>query len=210
MRKFVVKYLAAFMVALLVIYLSLDIHRLDSARARPASEVFDVETYVEALWEDHMPGRMEETVELSGLFRMLEENPDEAFEEYSYKLGISNTHYFFVDGGGLVESVGEESISVYLGDGRRVELETVFVFGNAVRDGSGLVNIDDFENMMDFNLVSVHLNRKVKREVADPLRDQAAGGMRIRFTGAAEINRLDMQTDPLKVIPLKTELNYGD
>ena len=210
MRKYILKYLAAFLAALLVIYLSLDIHRLDSARARPAIEVFDVETYVEVLWEDHLPGRLEASVETTRLFRMLEENPDEAFEEYSNKLGISNTHYFFVEGGGLVESVGDESISVYLDDGRRVELETVFIFGNAIRDGSGIVNIDDFENMMDFNLVSVHLNRKVKREVADPLREQASEGIRIRFTGAAEINRLDMQIDPLKVIPLKTEFDYGD
>ena len=210
MQKKILKYLAAILAVLLVIFLSLDIHRLDSARARPASEVFDVGTYVEVLWKDHMPGRLDEAVGAARLFSMLEEDPEEAFENYSHKLGISNTHYFFINGEGLINSVEEEYISVYLDDNRRIDLETVFVFGNAVRDGSGLVNIDEFENMMDFNLVSVHLNRKVRMEVADPLRDRASEGMRIRFTGAAEINRLDMQTDPLKIIPLKTELNYGD
>ncbi len=210
MQKQHLKYLAVFLAVLLVIFLSLDIHRLDSARARPASEVFDVEVYVEELWEDHLPGRLEESVEVTWLFRMLEENPAEAFEEYSYKLGISNTHYFFINGEGLVEAVDDEFISVSLDDSRKVELETVFIFGNALRDGSGLVNIDDFENMMDFNLVSVHLNRKVKNEVADPLREQVREGMKIRFIGAAEINRLDMQIDPLNVIPLKIRFDDGN
>jgi predicted lipoprotein len=210
MRKILLKYLAGFLSVLMVIFMSLDIHRLDSARARPASEVFDVETYVDVLWEDHLPGRLEEAIGVAGLFRMLEENPEEAFENYSLKLGISNTHYFFIYGEGIVNAVKDESISVFLNDSRRIELETVFIFGNAVRDGSGLVDIDDFENMMDFNMVSVHLNRKVKSEVADPLREQVREGTRISFTGAAEINRLSMQLDPLKVIPLKTDFDYGD
>jgi predicted lipoprotein len=210
MQTKIFKYLAGILAILLVIFLSLDIHRLDSARARPAGEVFDVEVYVQNLWADQMPARLEEAVPAGRLFRMLEEYPDQAFENYSHKLGISNTHYFFLRGEGIVRSVGEEYITVGIDDNKMVELETVFIFGNAVRDGSGLVNIDDFENMMDFNLVSVHLNRKVKREVADPLREKVRQGTRIRFTGAAEINRLDIQTDRLKVIPLITELGYVD
>jgi predicted lipoprotein len=210
MQKKILKYLAVILAILLVIFLSLDIHRLDSARARPAAEVFKAETFVGVFWEEHLPARLDEAVPAGRLFRMLEEDPDHAFENYSHKLGISNTHYFFIRGEGIVNNVGEEYITVGLDDNKNVELETVFIFGNAVRDGSGLVNIDDFENMMDFNLVSVYINRKVKREVADPLRDKASEGMRISFTGAAEINRLDIQTDRLKIIPLKTELDYAN
>jgi predicted lipoprotein len=210
MQKKILKYTAVVLAILLVIFLSLDIHRLDSARARPAAEVFKAEAFVEVFWEEHLPARLGEAVPAGTLFRMLEEDPDRAFENYSHKLGISNTHYFFIRGEGFVNSVEEEYITVGLDDNKNVELETVFIFGNAVRDGSGLVNIDDFENMMDFNLVSVYINRKVKREVADPLRDKASEGMRISFTGAAEINRLDIQTDRLKIIPLKTELDYAN
>lgn len=195
---------------ILIVFLSVDIHRLDSARARPASEVFDVEVYVTDIWENYLPEILESAVEINSLVRMLKDNPDETFENHSNKLGISNTHYFMVRAAGVIETVDEETVIVDIGDNLRTELETVYIFGNAIREGSGLVNIDDFLNMMDFNMVSVLLNRKVKSEVVGPFREKAEQGMHISFTGAAEINRLDMQINPLKVIPVKIELTHAD
>ena len=209
MTRRALKYPAIFLAILLIVFLSLDIHRLDSARIRPVSEVFDVEEYVSDLWVNHLPEILEGAVEINSLIRMLDDNPDETFENHSHKLGISNTHYFIVKAEGVVESVDEETVTVNIGDNIRAELETVYIFGNAVRDGSGLVDIDDFMNMMDFNMVSVHLNRRVKSEVVEPFRKKVEQGMVMSFTGATEINRMDMQLDPVKVIPVKTDLAYG-
>jgi predicted lipoprotein len=204
------KYFGSVLAILVISVLSLDIGRLDSARVRPASEVFDIETYVTNLWENHLPERIEKALEISTLLRMLEDDPDKAFEDHSVSLGISNTHYFFTRGGGLIEIKGEEYVTIVTDNNIPVQIETVYIFGNAIREGSGLVNIDDFLNMMDFNMVSVYLNRKARAKIVDPFRNKAEPGMRLEFTGAVEINRLEMPTGPLRVIPVQIELDYGD
>ena len=210
MIKKLLKYLMYFLIILIILFLSLDIHKLDSHRARPGTQTFDVEGYVENLWLNHLPGRLEEAIEVNYLLHLLKENPDETFENHSFKMGISNTHYFYIKAGGIIEAVGDESVTVLTEGQTALELETVYVFGNAVRDGSGLVNIDDFLNMMDFNMVSVYLNRRIKSEVVDPFRKIVKKGMKVDLTGAIEVNRLNMQLDPLKVIPVKIEPEYGE
>ncbi len=210
MSKKAVNYIAGSLLVVLVIVLSLDIHSLDRERRRPVSEAFDVEEYVGHLWENLMPERLAEAAELLYLLELLREDPDEAFDNYSHKLGISNTYYFYVSGSGVVEGIGEETVTVTVNETITTELETTFVFGNAVRDGSGLVDIDEFLNMMDFNMVSVYLNRKVKSEVIEPFMEELEPGTRIRFTGAAEINRLQDLPDPLKLIPIQISVSDGE
>jgi predicted lipoprotein len=110
----------------------------------------------------------------------------------------------------VIETYDEEHVTVLTGDNIRILLETVYIFGNAIREGSGLVNIDDFLNMMDFNMVSVYLNQKARADVIDPFRTMTEPGMRLEFAGAVEINRLKMPTGPLRVIPVQIKLDYGD
>ncbi|TVR71879.1 MAG: DUF2291 family protein [Marinilabiliales bacterium] len=210
MSKKAVNYIAGSLLVVVVIVLSIDIHSLDRERRRPVSEAFDVEEYVGHLWENLMPERLAEAADLSYLLELLGEDPDEAFDNYSHKLGISNTYYFYVSGSGVVEGIGEETVTVTVNETITTELETTFVFGNAVRDGSGLVDIDEFLNMMDFNMVSVYLNRKVKSEVIEPFMEELEPGTRIRFTGAAEINRLQDLPDPLRLIPIQISVSDGE
>jgi hypothetical protein len=95
-----IKYIAGVIAVLVIAILSLDIGRLDSARIRPASEVFDIEAYVIDLWDNQLPERIENAIETSSLIKMLEDEPDKAFEDHSFSLGISNTHYFLTRGRG--------------------------------------------------------------------------------------------------------------
>ena len=44
-------------------------------------------------------------------------------------------------------------------------IATEFIFGNAVRDATGLININEFKNTMDFNNVSAELNRIIREKV---------------------------------------------
>ncbi len=210
MSKKVIKNIAGLFLIIAVIILSLDIHSLDSERRIPASEVFDVDAYVEDFWKNRLPGRLADAVDIEYLVQLLKNDPDEAFDNYSNKLGISNTHYFYISGTGKVDSAGEESVLLTIGDEIQAELETTYVFGNAIRDGSGLVDIDEFLNMMDFNMVSVYINRKAKSEVAEPFRKEVGPGMTVRFTGAAEINRLHGVTEPLSIIPIRISLDHGE
>lgn len=204
-------YLRPFIITLailLVVYLSLDIHSLDSERRRPAAEAFDVETFVTDIWENQLPGIMHQALEIPYLLDALAHNPEEAFQQYSNVLGISNTHYFLVKGIGIIISVNEETIRVAIQDTIMADIATVFIFGNTVREASGLVDISDFANMMDFNQVSVHLNRLIREELANPLRNEAQEGMAIHFTGATEINRLAELSPKLFIVPINYQLHY--
>ena len=210
MSKKTVNYIAGALLVAAVIVLSLDIHSLDSERRRPVSEAFDVEEYVEHLWENQLPGRLAEAPELPYLLELLREDPDEAFDNYSHKLGISSTYYFYVSGSGVVDGISEETVVVTVNETTTIEFETTYVFGNAVRDGSGLVDINEFLNMMDFNMVSVYLNRKVKSEVIEPFMEDLQPGTRVSFTGATEINRLQDLPDPLRLIPIQILVSDGE
>lgn len=98
MSKKVIKNIAGLFLIIAVIILSLDIHSLDSERRIPASEVFDVDAYVEDFWKNRLPGRLADAVDIEYLVQLLKNDPDEAFDNYSNKLGISNTHYFYISG----------------------------------------------------------------------------------------------------------------
>ena len=210
MQRKVIKYSAVFIAVIIIVLLSLDITRLDSERRRPVSEAFDVEQYVTDLWNNQLPAVISDAVELPYLIILLEDNPEEAFDNHSRKLGISNTHYFYFSASGTVEAIDEETVLVMINDNVPVELETLYVFGNAIRDGSGLVDIDEFLNMMDFNMVSVYLNRKVKSEVTDPFRREVQPGEVVSFTGATEIDRREGLPERLKVIPIQITIHDGD
>ena len=210
MQRKAIKYSALFIAIIILVLLSLDITRLDSERRRPVSEVFDVEQYVADLWNNQLPAVFSDAAELSYLSRLLREDAGTAFDNYSRKLGISNTYYFYVSGKGTVTDIDGTTVHVNVEGSIPVELETVYVFGNAIRDGSGLVDIDEFLNMMDFNMVSVYLNRKAKSEVIDPFRREVQPGDVVFFTGATEINRAEGVPERLNVIPVQIETVDGE
>lgn len=46
-----------------------------------------------------------------------------------------------------------------------MRLETGPVFGNVLRDGTGLLDVNDFPNSQDFNALSSEINRRVEEQV---------------------------------------------
>jgi len=200
-----IKYSIAVFACLLVVFLSLDIRRIDKDNKK--SNGFDAVMYTTNLWENELPAVAEKAAGLSGLLDALRSDPVSAISTNGYKLGISKTVYFFCKGSGTVESIDEEDIWVTLADGSRIQIATDFIFGNAVRDGSGIVNIDDFLNMTDFNNVSVALNKFVKNKVVAGLKTKAKPGLRIDFAGAFELNETKPDLAAIRVIPVVAALN---
>lgn len=198
-----IKYTLTILLVLILIFFSFDFERMD--RHESAEATFNAEAFASALWENSIPEVYRELPELDELLDLLP--AEAAFSTYSKKLGISHTVYFFVKGAGKIISRDEENLLVETNGGKRVRIAIDFIFGNAVRDGSGLVDIDDFLNMTDFNNVSVALNRLVKDRVAKDLARNAEAGMLISFSGVFEISEEEPELAAIRIIPVSAAMS---
>ena len=98
---------------------------------------------------------------------------------------------------------------ITVGDKTKIKIATDFIYGNAVRDGSGKVNIDDFLNMTDFNAVSVAINKLVKEKVVSKLKKSAAAGKILEFAGAFEVGEENPDLSALLILPVSVKLSDG-
>jgi predicted lipoprotein len=114
-----------------------------------------------------------------------------------------------VSGKGRVLSVSDDEVALAVTGGAtaaEIVLPTGPLFGNAVRDGTGLLNVNDYPNSQDFNAVSEALNHLAETGVLPKLRAQAKVGSIVRFTGCVEVNDESSDLKPLRVIPISAEI----
>jgi predicted lipoprotein len=105
--------------------------------------------------------------------------------------------------------VGEDQIALAISrnaTNAEVVLQVGVLFGNAIRDGTGLLNVNDFPNSQDFNAISEQLNRLVESRVQPKLREIAKAGAFVKFAGCAEVNDESSDLQPLNVVPVFAEL----
>jgi predicted lipoprotein len=205
----VIKYSIGIFAAILIIYFSLDIQNLDKHRAAAITTKFDATDFAAKFWNDSLQSCIKKAPQMIDVLRILNENPQIAFEKYGHKLGISKTDYFMISGKGKIEKIEDEFLVLALDDNTKIKIATDFIYGNAVRDGSGKVNIDDFLNMTDFNAVSVAINKLVKEKVVVRLQSSAKVGQRLEFTGAFEIGEENIDLSALLILPVSVKLSDG-
>lgn len=203
------KYIFWGIIFILIIYFSFNIENLQEYQAKAGTTVFDATEYAHQFWNESLPQSIAQSPEINHLLKQFNEDPTLTFEQYGKKLGISKTYYFMLNGNGEILSVENEHIPVLLNDHDTINLATVFIFGNAVRDGSGMINIDHFVNMTDFNNVSIAINRLVKEQVVSHLKKSAQKGKHLSFAGVAELKEDQTIPETLNIIPVKVILSDG-
>lgn len=80
-------------------------------------------------------------------------------------LGLSSSTLFFLRGSGHVVSVSKKGVAFALKDGgdtADILLPTGLLFGNAVRDGTGLLDASAFPNSQNCNDLSTELTASSK------------------------------------------------
>ena len=125
------------------------------------------------------------------------------------KLGISNDYYFIIDGNATVIAIEDENVLIALNDNseQQIRIATDFIFGNAIRDGSGIADIGNFQNTMDFNNISVELNNIVRDSIVPKFKEKVKEGDALYFKGAVKVNTKHPNLQELKVIPLIIKFN---
>jgi len=206
MKKKVIKYSTLAVAAVIVLVNSIYIADLDKIKAENLSKTFDPASYAADFWNNRLPSKLPEAVDAGELVRMLEEDKESAFDNYSNALGIGNIRYFLISGEGVVENVEENFVSIRTGyeeSPLEVHIATEYIFGNAVRDASGIIDINEFSNTMDFNNISAEINRIIRARVIPPFKEKVKKGDTAAFTGAMELNREILNLERLEAIPIE-------
>ena len=204
MSKAVLKYLAWVIGLGFVLYNSVYFKRLDEAKTATVSS-FDAAGYAQNFWKTKLLPATEKATDLNTLVPLLKTDPNKAFSTYSNALGIGNIRYFLVKGQGRIIDVqpDEVTLEVPAGSGvQPIKLIMELIYGNAVRDASGIIRIQDFETTADLNALSEQLNKIVRENVVSTAKTQLRKGSEISFVGAIELNKAHLKLHELEMIPI--------
>ena len=192
----------------LVAYKSVYINKLSDMKMAADTE-FDAPAFSKKLWDEKLPAKLSSAVELATFIRSVQANAEEAFSKYSNVLGIGNYRYALIKTEGVVADINEDDISlqVKLGDSfMMTKLATEFIYGNAIRDASGLVDVKDFPNTMDLNNISEGLNKIVREMVLPAFKTAVKKGDKLIVAGAIEIKKQNIKWNELEIIPVQLRI----
>lgn len=204
-----IKPLLTIAVILLVAYNSVYFKKLSEVKDLNTAERFDAVAYAKKYLQKQLPSALKKAVDINSLTALLQANPKEALEKYSHALGIGNIRYFLVKGQGEILKIEEDAATVLVKKDTSAQVVTIateYVFGNAIRDASGLININEFNNTMDFNNVSAEINKTIRSEVLPPFKAKAKKGDTIIFTGAIELNQAHLKFEKMEVVPIELKV----
>jgi predicted lipoprotein len=175
---------------------------IDSNAPRDSS-TRDLARILEDLWTQQLPEAASRAVSVDEVLAAARTDAGNARKKYGREVGIGGPTFLFLRGRGRIASVNEDQCAVIVNDqSQTVVLEIGFIVSNAIRDASGLVNVEDFSSSQDFNLLSTELNSRCEAEVIEPIRDLLTVGALVEFVGCGEV-RYAEDFDPLKLIPIQ-------
>ena len=215
MARKIIKYLVLVLITGLLAYNSVYIKKLSEVHAKEPV-AFNAARFAQQLWEKQLPARLDSAITLDSLAAALKTDPARAFHKYFNSLSIGNIRYGLVKITGTVLSVNDDEVMVLPTDGNGnshpVTITTEYVYGNAIRDASRLVDIKDFVNTTDLNNISEALNKIVRTTVATGLKTAVKKGDRVTCTGAIELNEARIERsrtyplDDLELIPVQWKI----
>jgi predicted lipoprotein len=181
---------------------------LQAAKAEKAAAAFNAEQFADTFWTNQLLPSVSQAIKADTLLAAIQSDPESAKKKYSRSLGFSGSYFYYLSGTGRVVSVSDEEISLAITPGTtnsEVTLLGGLIFGDAVRDGTGLLNASAYSNSQDFNDISAALDHLVETRVLPGLHEQAKIGAEISFAGCAEVDDEGNDLKPLKVIPIQTK-----
>ncbi|MBD1261385.1 DUF2291 family protein [Maribacter polysiphoniae] len=198
------KPLTYFLIALIlgiVAYNSVYIKKLDDVKKEQTKATFDAKTYANDFFNSKL-----ETVSSTAAADFLNNIKADVkgySEENGNKLGISTDYYFIIDGNASVVEIEDEYILVTLDDDhQKMKIATDFIFGNAIREGTQMAHIGDYQNTMDYNNISVESNNIVRETILPPFIQKVKKSDSLYFKGAVRLNTKKPKFEDLRVIPL--------
>jgi len=206
--KKIIKYLLLLAIVVLLGYKSIYFKKLSDVQ-KNGKQKFDAAAFAQKLWDEKMPAKIEEAVELATLIHAIETKPSDAFSKYSNAMSIGNYRYSLVKAEGIVSAINEDEVIMQVSHADSlmpVKIATEYVYGNAIRDASALLDIKDFTNTADLNSISEAFNKTVRTTVLPGFKKQVKKDDKIEVIGAVEINKEHIKLNGLELIPLRLKI----
>jgi predicted lipoprotein len=180
-----------------------------TATAEKVAATFDATQFAEMFWTNQLLTSLDKSVPTEKLLPAIQSEATAAKKKFARSVGLSESYFYFLHGAGKIISVSDDAVSISVAENStnaEIVLETGLIFGDALRDGTGLLNASDYPNSQDFNDISAALNHIVETRVLPKLREQAKVGAKISFVGCTEVDDEATDLKPLKVIPFQTKI----
>ena len=182
---------------------------LKRAESEKDAGVFNAAKFADNFWSEKLLKSFDHAVDAKELLATIRANPGDAQRKYARSLSLGGGYFYYLRGEGRVLATNDGSLSLAINTGStnaEVDLQTGLIFGNAVRDGTGLLNASDYPNLQDFNSISAELNKLIESRVLPKLRAQAKIGSMINFIGCAEVDDETTDLNPLQVVPVQAQI----
>lgn len=168
--------------------------------------VFDAGESADRIWADTLAPSMANATALDDLVAAVSASPEKARGQFGNQAGEGATTYYFARGEGRVVEVKGRRATIDV-QGTKVDLLVAPpVFGNTVRDGTGLIDVNKLPGLEEYNAVSAALNLKVENDVMSPLADLVQVDAQISFVGCAKAPSTLKEGSILEFTPLKVEV----
>lgn len=169
---------------------------------------FDAVGYVDGIWSGQViPTATEQAVPLTELLPQIEANQNAAIEAHGRRSGTGNYSFLTV-----VTATGRElntesqagllllDVPNYSGPAQIALAVGPVIRGDAVRDGVGFIQFNNFVNQMDFAAVSRALKDRIAQDVLAPLDLAGLVGKQLRIVGAFTLtNPADIVIAPVQI-----------
>jgi hypothetical protein len=198
-----IKYSIWVVVIAFIGYNSVYFKKLSEVKA--ADEKFNAVAYAQRLYSS-LTTSSEKAIRLDQLINELQADKAKAFNQYGKALAIGSTRFFMVSGNGIIKAITENEVVLSTDNKNELHIATEFVFGNAIRDASGQVNLNDFTNTADLNNISSEVNKIIRNKVLPPFKSAIKTGDRVAFTGAVGLNREHLDLNGIELMPINLNI----
>jgi len=181
------------------------LHSFKKEQAAVASTTFNPTNFAATFWTGRLLPACAQAADVAKVVTTIVANSAKVHEQFGHTVGLSSSYFLFVQGSAHVVSADSDSIGLCLqatGTNVDVSVPLGFVFGNAVRDGTGLLDASSFPNAQQFNDISAALDHLVETQVLPEFQNLATVGKTVRFAGCVEVADEDQDLKPLKLVPL--------
>ena len=87
-----------------------------------------------------------------------------------------------------------------------VNMATEFIYGNAIRDASGLVQVKNFPNTADLNSISEELNKIIRTSILPAFKTSVKTGDSISVVAAVELNKEHIHWSNMELLPVRIQV----